>query len=390
MKILTAVAFAFMVLTGALVLAEEVMTTDGLNEGRISEITGGEGGIVKYGEKEVPLSKVVRLSFESSLAKQEGGFLVVMTNGDRIVGKLSGGDEKGLIVKSKTLGKRKMSIKNLLAVFNLEKCSDTTFIEEKIVLDNPEDTVFLTGGQRTGGVLEMIDDKEVSLTDVPGLGSVKLKYDTVLAVKLAPLSKPKPPKGLHATVYLNDGGRITGEIVKFKDGKLSLKWYGVPVDLSRKEILSVYLSGGKMVYLSDLKPSSVQQIPFFDNFLYKYQLDHSLVKKGTISIRRNKFFKGVSVHSKTELVYSLDKKYTQFEAVIGIDDEAKGKGDVVFSVFGDGKELFNSGNVTGKSKPKLVKVDVSEVKEMKLIVDFGKDLDTMDRAVWADAVLVKK
>jgi hypothetical protein len=191
-------------------------------------------------------------------------------------------------------------------------------------------------------------------------------------------------------VYLNDGGQITGEIVKFTDGKLSMKWYGVPVDLSRKEILSVYLSGGKVVYLSDLKPASVQEIPFFDNFLYHYQFDHSLVKKGTISIRGDKFFKGVSVHSKTELVYTLDKKYTQFEAVIGIDDEAKGKGDVVFSVLGDGKELFNSGNITGKSEPKLVKADVSDVKELKLIVDFGKDLDTMDRAVWADAVLMEK
>lgn len=390
MKKLALIAFACVLVTGALALAGEILTTEGLAEGTIKEITGGKGGIVKYGDKEIPLSNVVRLDFESSKAKSEGGFLVVMTNKDRIVGKLVGGDEKGLIVKSKTLGKRKMSIKNLLAVFNLDKCSDSSFIEEKVELDNAEDTVFLTGGQRTGGVLAMIDDKGASLTDVPGLGSVKLKYDTVLAVKLAPLSKPKPPKGLHATVYLSDGGRITGEIVSYKDGKLSLKWYGVPVDLSKKEVLSVYLSGGKMEYVSDLEPASVQEIPFFDNFLYHHQLDHSLVKKDTISIRGDKFFKGVSVHSKTELAYTLDKKYSQFEAVIGIDDEAKGKGDVVFTVLGDGKELFNSGNVTGKSDPKLVKVDVSDVKEMKLVVDFGKDLDTMDRAVWADAVLVKK
>jgi hypothetical protein len=383
-------AFACVFAIGVLALAGEILTTEGLAEGRIKEITGGEGGMVKYGDKQVPLSKVVRLDFGSSKTKTEGAFLVVMTNKDRIVGKLSGGDEKGLIVKSKTLGKRKMSIKNLLAVFNLQKRSDSSFIEEKIKLDNAEDTVFLTGGQRTGGVLQKLDDREVSLGDVPGLGSVKLKYDTVLAVKLAQISTPKAPKGLHATVYLSDGGRITGEIVNYKDGKLSLKWYGVPVELSKKEVLSVYLSGGKMVYVSDLDPASVQEIPMFDNFLYHYQRDHSLVKKETISIRRNKFFKGVSVHSKTELAYTLDKKYVQFEAVIGIDDEAKGKGDVIFSVVGDGKELFNSGNITGKSDPKLVKVDVSEVKELKLIVDFGKDLDTMDRAVWADAVLVKK
>jgi hypothetical protein len=389
-KKLAVAAFACMFAACALALAGEVMTTDGLVEGRLKEVTGGEGGVVKYDDTEVPLSKVVRLDFGGEKAKQGGGFLVVMTNGDRIVGKLTGGDEKGLIVKSRTLGKRKMSIKNLLAVFNLEKSSDTTFIEEKIALDNAEDTVFLTGGQRTGGVLEKIDDNEVSLTDVPGLGSVKLKYDTVLAVKLAPLSKPEAPKGLHATVYMNDGGQITGELVKYADGKLSLKWYGVPVDLSKSEILSVYLSGGKTVYLSDLKPASVQETPFFDNFLYHYQLDHSLVKKDTISIKGDKFFKGVSVHSKTELTYTLDKKYAMFESVIGMDDEAKGKGDVVFSVLGDGKELFNSGNVTGKSDKKLVKVDVSEVRELKLVVDFGKDLDTMDRAVWADAVLVVK
>ena len=43
-----------------------------------------------------------------------------------------------------------------------------------------------------------------------------------------------------------------------------------------------------------------------------------------------------------------------------------------------------------KSKPEMVNVSVKGVKELKLVVEFGEAMDTMDRAVWADAVLVKK
>lgn len=370
-------------------LGDDILTTGGADDGRIKEVAGGDAGKVKFADKEVALADVVRLDFGNKKARVKAGFLVVMTNGDRIVGNFTGGDENGVIVDTKSLGRRKVSIDNLLAFFNLAKVQEGSFVEEKIALDNAADIAFLTGDQETEGTIRKLTGEEVVIK-VEDLGDISLGYGKLRAVKLAPLITPKAIEGLRATVYLTDGSRVSGKLTSYKDGKLSMKWFGIDVELVRSSVRTVYFSGGKFVHLSDLKPVSVNEVPFFDNFLYHYQLDYSLVRKQTISIRRKKFFKGVSVHSKTELVYNLDGQYAKFVSTIGIDDEARGKGDVVFIVYGDGKELFRSKNITGKAAPQLIKLSVEGVKELKLVVDFGKNLDTMDRAAWADAVLVKK
>lgn len=389
--VLLAVFSLFVVVTAATVLcaAEEILTVGGMEKAGITEITGGADGVVKTGGKEVKLSEVVKLGFANKEVRTRAGFIVVMTNGDRIVGDFSGGDKEGVIVDTKSLGKRKVSIDNLLAAFNLKKISDRAFIEEKAALDNAQDIVFLEEDQETEGIIKKINEKEVVIK-VQELGEITLTHEKILGIKLAPLSKPKDVQGLKATVYMVDGSRLSGKLLGYKNDKLEFNWFGIKTELDKKDIISVYFSGGKFDHLSDLKPASIKETPFFDKFLYHCQFDHSLVEKQTISLRKKKFFKGVSVHSKTELIYTLEGKYKRLSSIIGIDDEAKGKGDVVFVVSGDGKELFRSKNVTGKSEPELIDVNIEGVKELKLVVDFGEAMDTMDRAVWADAVLVKK
>ena len=326
------------VAVASLVLADEILTTGGPREGAITEVTGGDNGIVRLSGKEVPLAEMVKLDFGNKKMKVKAGFLVVMTNGDRIVGNFTGGDESGVIIDTKSLGRRKVKIDNLLAFFNLSKVKESSFIEETVALDNPADIAFLTGDQETEGTIVKLTGSDVVIK-VDELGDISLGYEKLRSVKLAPLTKPKAIKGFKATVYLTDGSRVSGKLTSYKDGKLTLKWFGIDVELPKSSIRAVYFSGGKFDHLSDLKPVSVNEIPFFDNFLYTYQLDHSLVKKQDISIRKKKFFKGVSVHSRTVLIYALDGAYARFVSTIGIDDEARGKGDVVFVVYGDGKEL---------------------------------------------------
>jgi hypothetical protein len=373
----------------ALALADEVLTRDGIATGNIAGVKGGDGGKVNAGGREIALADVARLHFSDKEKKSKGDYMVVMTNMDRIVGEITGGDEKGVIISTKTIGKRKVSIDNLLAVFNLDNATDTAFIEEQLALSNTADIAYLTDEQQTEGVIEKIDAKEVTIK-VKGLGPIALALDKLVGMKLAPLSKPKAMEGLKAHVYLSDGTQLCGKLLEYDARTLKLEWFGITVEMMAKDLMSVYFSGGKFSFLSDMEPASVVEKPYFDHFLYHYQIDHSLVEKRTISVRGKKFFKGISVHSKTELTYKLDKAYSAFLSTVGIDDEANGKGDVVFIVYGDGKELFKSANITGKSKAELVNVPVEGVSELKLVVDFGGDLDTMDRAVWADAVLVQK
>jgi len=368
---------------------EGILTREGFINGAIESVSSGDGATLKYSKGEVSLSEIARIDFGNRRASTKTGFLLVMTNGDRITGDLVDGNEDGIILDTLAIGRRKISIDNLLALFNMSASPGTQFIEETAVLDNPADLVFMSGNQETSGTISKITASDVVIS-VSDLGDISLAHSKVVGVKLAPLSKPKPLEGVTAKVYLTDGSRITGKLKSLDKSELTVMWFKVPVKIDRDNIQSVYFSGGKFTFLSDLKPLSVNEIPFFDKFLYPCQRDCSLVEKKIISLRKGKYFKGVSVHSKTVLVYELGGEYEQFLSTIGIDDEAKGKGDVIFTVYGDGEELFQSGSITGRSDPKPIKLEVAGVKELKLEVDFGKDLDTMDRAVWADAVLVRK
>lgn len=100
------------------------------------------------------------------------------------------------------------------------------------------------------------------------------------------------------------------------------------------------------------------------------------------------YAKGLGVHANSEVDYTLGGTYTNFLANIGIDAEVGGKGSVVFQVWGDGTQLYDSGLVTGLSSTKLVNVNVTGKQKLQLIVTDGGDGNGYDHADWAMAQLV--
>ena len=74
--------------------------------------------------------------------------------------------------------------------------------------------------------------------------------------------------------------------------------------------------------------------------------------------------------------------------MIGIDDETNGRGDCIFLVLGDGKELFRA-RVTGTDEPRRIGVDIRGVRQVTLVVEPGEDLDLADHADWCDARMLK-
>ncbi|HHL2060052.1 TPA: NPCBM/NEW2 domain-containing protein, partial [Clostridium perfringens] len=61
---------------------------------------------------------------------------------------------------------------------------------------------------------------------------------------------------------------------------------------------------------------------------------------------------------------------------------------VIFKIYVDGEEKFNSGIVNGTTDQQYVKVDVKDAKELKLIVTDADNGNKQDHANWADAKLV--
>jgi uncharacterized protein (DUF1800 family)/fibronectin type 3 domain-containing protein len=140
------------------------------------------------------------------------------------------------------------------------------------------------------------------------------------------------------------------------------------------------------VYVSSLDPT------FQQNGWGPYQRDRSNGETGggdghTLGVGGVKFAKGLGVHARSELRYNLARKYKSFSAFIGIDDEVGNRGSVVFQVWLDGMQAFESPVLRGTNDPKFVEVATADKSELRLIVLDGGDGIGYDHADWADARL---
>lgn len=95
--------------------------------------------------------------------------------------------------------------------------------------------------------------------------------------------------------------------------------------------------------------------------------------------------KGLGVHADSDLRVPLDGKCSLFKADIGLDTEVGNGGVVVFTVLGDGKQLYKSPVLSGELTPVVpISIDVTGVKELALQVDKQGDASN-DHADWGNA-----
>lgn len=108
---------------------------------------------------------------------------------------------------------------------------------------------------------------------------------------------------------------------------------------------------------------------------------------GPLTINNSVYAKGIGVHARSEVSVTVADKCSRFEAVIGVDDEVGAGGSVMFTVRGDGQELYASAVLTGARAAQVVDVDLSGVEELTLSLSDGGDGTSGDSGDWADAKL---
>lgn len=97
-----------------------------------------------------------------------------------------------------------------------------------------------------------------------------------------------------------------------------------------------------------------------------------------------KFFdKGLYAHSTARYVFPLDGKWKTFTATIGLQDGAAEQGSAVFTVRGDGRELYRS-KMLRVGQIAHVDVNVSSVKDLELLTEGGEGHNHNSWAVWAE------
>ena len=216
-----------------------------------------------------------------------------------------------------------------------------------------------------------------------------LPLSQVEGLVLAARPESRKPEDRLPTFSLPGGLSVSG---RWKDlsasaWKVETAW-GQTLSLPAAEVLGVRFAGGQMTYLSDLKPSKVEETPFFGRRL-PWRRDVNLAGE-PIKVDGRIYERGLAVHSRCILTYDLDRRYATFETVVGFDDAAMRKGRVDCRVLADGKELYANPDLRADGPPVKLTLSVAGAEQLQLHVDFGRDQDTGDRVVWAGARLYRR
>ena len=190
------------------------------------------------------------------------------------------------------------------------------------------------------------------------------------------------------------GGRWRVQEIALKDAALQIKTLaGIEAKLPLDRVRQVDFAAVNIAYLSDLEWTDSKFTPYIPSRLkeawFAPRRDEGF--QGPLQIQGKRFEKGLALHSRTLLTYRLQDDYRRFRAVAGIDDAVRNgsvEAHVVLTISGDGKTLFTS-EVSGSMDPLELDLDLSGVKRLTILVDYGRDIDIADHLDLGEARLIK-
>ncbi|MCO6456552.1 MAG: NPCBM/NEW2 domain-containing protein [Pirellulaceae bacterium] len=243
------------------------------------------------------------------------------------------------------------------------------------------------------GVLHEIDESTVQFEfdgDRIPVGLQKLEG----VVYFHPLGQQLPRAACKLST--TDGSTWQARDLRLTDGKLAMTTAaGLRVELPWERVKALDYSSGNVVYLSDLEPETANWTPFMEipalaaklSRLYGPRRDKAF-DGGKLQLDGKSFAKGLALHSRTELVFRLADSYRRLQAEYGIDEAVGDAGHVELVVLGDDRELFRAA-VSGRDKPARLDVDITGVRRLKLLVDYGQQLDIADHLNLCNARMIK-
>lgn len=165
----------------------------------------------------------------------------------------------------------------------------------------------------------------------------------------------------------------------------------VTLKLDRSRITGLVVESDRLIFLTDLKPSKVEQTSAFRT-KKPWMINCSPMGAG-IHIGGTKprtTDNGLVLIPRTGLTYDIGGRFDFFQATLCIDARSTGPAHAVFRVKNGDKVLYESKPVTRQSEPIVIKVPVAKVMQLTIEADFGKNFDFGDHCVFAEARVIKQ
>jgi hypothetical protein len=353
-------------------------------------------------KKSLPCMDVVEILFTGTTPPRTllpGSVLAITTSGDRIRGEIAGpsAEEDGVRIDTRALEFVDLPFERLSRLQFLANRDHWPRVLPK--RSGRNDLLITKANDHAEGTINLIRKDHVDYHSKRLRADKKIPFTEVsLIFFMDPeVGPPRPPDTLYAIVNTTDGSAIQGELRSMEKGILEFDdLHGKRFRLSASKLSALHFRNGRVTYLSDTRPSRVEENanyirradgkPLPSDLSYPWQADRSAA--GTaLSIGGTGYRKGIGVRAWSSLSYALEAGFKRFQTSVGVDDALRG-GDVLFEVWIDDRKAFSSRARAGESAKK-VDLDVSGATELRLVVDFGENANIGDFADWGAARLIK-
>jgi len=199
-------------------------------------------------------------------------------------------------------------------------------------------------------------------------------------------------------VTTSDGSQLAARSVLLGDEAWQVTTRGgLELAFPLDAIARLDYSQGKILYLSDLEWDQRRSSwePFFGSTSPESALEQFFAPRRDrgfespqLMLERTPFAKGLALRSRTELVYRLPDAYRRLTAFVGIDDAVGDAGHAHVVISGDARVLFE-GDFTGRDAPVPLDLDLQGVRELTILVDYGRDGDVADYVNFCDVKAIK-
>jgi hypothetical protein len=319
---------------------------------------------------------------------------ILLTTGDLLVGKVGAKSDDGIKLISPVFSDPLVKFGQIRAViFPANRAFLPLRLPEKA---ETADIVLTQAGDRAEGTVLSVSNG--------GVVYKSKRLDTEVTVALEKAAgvwmietdaPPKEPPGLHATVLTSDGSSVRGEVQGLKEGLLTMKdLYGAVHKIPANLLSGIYMKNGRVVYLSDIKPTLVDEDANFirgpkrlsSDLDFPYQRDRS-ARGGKIIVGGVEHRKGVGVRARSLLGYSLEGAFKRFQSTLGLDAASMGLAAVKIEIEVDGKKVKEV-LLKGNDAPQPVDIDVAGAKDLRLLVNWA-GYGQSDFVDWGSARLIR-
>ena len=237
--------------------------------------------------------------------------------------------------------------------------------------------------------------------------AIPVKRSKVVAIAYFHAQIPKVKEPI-CWLNLRSGGTLPVASLSLADKKVDvITVSGLEFSLSLNSLQDADYSQGKLAYLSDLRPIEERWTPRIGlpksaELIRQHGLprrDQSYsgsalslrwpsAKRASLGGELKTYGKGLAMRSRTKCRYRLPKGMRRFVAIAGIDPETASQGNVTLEIFADRRSVWQ-GEIDGSAAPTAIDVTLGDARELRIVVDYGENLDFGDRLHLIEARLSK-